>query len=101
MDADPQHWLETFNFLTNKENIFFLQLFFKFFFNRNFLSPWRSSRDRSQLESESVLFETVDPEKIITDPPVLRIRDVYPGCKFFPTRIRIFPIPDPGSASKN
>ncbi len=35
--------------------------------------------------------------------PVLRIRDVYPGFKFFPSRIRIFPsririfsIPDPG-----
>ncbi len=29
-------------------------------------------------------------------PPVLRIRDVYPG-----SRIRLFSIPDPGSASKN
>jgi hypothetical protein len=26
---------------------------------------------------------------------VLRIRDVYPGSVFFPSRIRIFPIPDP------
>ncbi len=34
---------------------------------------------------------------------VLRIRDVYPrsGSKFFPSRIRMFSIPDPGSASKN
>ncbi len=28
-------------------------------------------------------------------PPVLRIRDVYPGSDFFPSRIRIFSIPDP------
>jgi hypothetical protein len=29
--------------------------------------------------------------------PVLRIRDVYSGSRieFFPSRIRIFPIPDP------
>jgi hypothetical protein len=27
--------------------------------------------------------------------PVWRIRDVYPGSDFFPTRIRIFFIPDP------
>ncbi len=37
--------------------------------------------------------------------PVLRIRDVFPdpgfGSDFFPSRIRIFSIPDPGSASKN
>jgi hypothetical protein len=26
---------------------------------------------------------------------VLRIRDVYPGSEFFPSRIRIFSIPDP------
>jgi hypothetical protein len=32
---------------------------------------------------------------------VLRIRDVYPGSEFFPSRIRIFPVPYPGSASKN
>jgi hypothetical protein len=32
---------------------------------------------------------------------VLRIRDVYPGSEFFPSRVRIFSIPDPGSASKN
>ncbi len=33
--------------------------------------------------------------------PVLRIRDVYPGSECFSTRIRIFSILDPGSASKN
>jgi len=32
---------------------------------------------------------------------VLRIRDVYPGSDFFPSRIRIVSILDPGSASKN
>jgi hypothetical protein len=32
---------------------------------------------------------------------VLRIRDVYPGSEFFPSRIRFFSIRDPGSASKN
>ncbi len=37
---------------------------------------------------------------------MLRIRDVYPGSDFFPSRIRIFSFPDPhiflpGSASKN
>jgi hypothetical protein len=32
---------------------------------------------------------------------VSRIRDVYPGSKFFPSWIRIFSIPGPGSASKN
>jgi hypothetical protein len=34
---------------------------------------------------------------------VLRIRDVFsdPGSDFFPSRIRIFSIPDPGSASNN
>ncbi len=32
---------------------------------------------------------------------VLRIRDNYPGSKFFPSRIRIFFILDPGSASKS
>ncbi len=32
---------------------------------------------------------------------VLRIRDVYPGSYFFPSRIRTVYIPDPGSASKN
>jgi hypothetical protein len=34
---------------------------------------------------------------------VLRIRDVYPGSDFFPSRIpdQNFSIPDPGSASKN
>jgi hypothetical protein len=33
--------------------------------------------------------------------PVLRIRDVYPGSNFFPSRILTVSIPDPGSASKN
>jgi hypothetical protein len=33
--------------------------------------------------------------------PVLRIRDVYPGSDFFPSRIRTVSIQDPGSASKN
>ncbi len=35
--------------------------------------------------------------------PVLRIREVYPGSDFFPSRIPDpnFPIPDSGSASKN
>ncbi len=38
--------------------------------------------------------------------PVLRIRDFYPDSEFFPSRIRIFSIPDPNffhprSASKN
>ncbi len=32
---------------------------------------------------------------------VLRIRDVYPGSDFFPSRIRTVSIPDPGSSSKN
>ncbi len=32
---------------------------------------------------------------------VLRIRDVYPGSERLSSRIRIFSIPDPGSASKN
>jgi hypothetical protein len=32
---------------------------------------------------------------------VLRIRDVYLGSDFFPSRIRTVSIPDPGSASKN
>ena len=32
---------------------------------------------------------------------MLRIRDVYPGSDFFPSRIRTVSIPDPGSASKN
>ncbi len=36
-------------------------------------------------------------------PAVLQIRDVYPGSYFFHSRsrVRIFSIPDPGSASKN
>jgi hypothetical protein len=33
--------------------------------------------------------------------PAWRIRDVYPGSDFFPSRIRTVSIPDPGSASKN
>jgi hypothetical protein len=32
---------------------------------------------------------------------VWRIRDVYPGSDFFPSRIRTVSIPDPGSSSKN
>ncbi len=32
---------------------------------------------------------------------MLRIRDVYPGSHFFPSRIRTVSIPDRGSASKN
>jgi hypothetical protein len=32
---------------------------------------------------------------------VLRIRDVYPGSKFFHPGSRVTKIPDPGSASKN
>ncbi len=32
---------------------------------------------------------------------VLGIRNVYPRSDFFPSRIRIFSIPDPGSSSKN
>ncbi len=32
---------------------------------------------------------------------VLRIRDISPGYNFFPSRIRIFSIPDHGFASKN
>jgi hypothetical protein len=32
---------------------------------------------------------------------VLQIGDVYPGSDFFPSRIRIVSIPDPGSASEN
>ncbi len=31
---------------------------------------------------------------------MLRIRDVYPGSDFFPSRIRTVSIPDPGSSSK-
>jgi hypothetical protein len=31
----------------------------------------------------------------------LRIQDVYPGSDFFPSRIQIVSIPNPGSASKN
>jgi hypothetical protein len=32
---------------------------------------------------------------------VLGIRDFYPRSEVFPSRIRVFSIPDPGSASKN
>jgi hypothetical protein len=32
---------------------------------------------------------------------VWRIRDVYPGSDFFPSRIQTVSIPDPGSESKN
>ncbi len=47
---------------------------------KDFLSYWRHSKHYDQW---------------------LRIRDVYPGSKFFPPRIRIFSSPHPGSASKN
>ncbi len=32
---------------------------------------------------------------------VLQIRDAYPGSEYYPSRIRIFSLADPGSASKN
>ncbi len=35
--------------------------------------------------------------KYIIGTAVLRIRDVYPGSDFFPSRIRTVSIPDPGS----
>ncbi len=46
--------------------------------------PRRAETPHHKLEAERYVFL-----------PVLRIRDVYPGSKFFPFRIWIFSIPDP------
>jgi hypothetical protein len=45
----------------------------------------------------------VPAQNVFTLPAVLRIRDVYPRSRIriFPSRILIFSIPNPGSASKN
>jgi hypothetical protein len=59
--------------------------------------------ENSVLDPDPDSLNASDPDLNAGDPepywyPVLRIRGVYPGSEFFPSRIRIVPISDPGSS---